>query len=123
MALRTEWQENKRKFEEEMAEMETAHQNKMRQILRDKLVTLEDHLAGFVDPTNGNATSTIYNIETTKLQLEMPSIRIDLTPDERLFVLDRTELWYTSRGYEYPFPERIKEQREYWQRRKAESDK
>ena len=103
-------------IEEERAERE--HQVKLRSILMKKQRDLEDKLAIFVDPNA--AVTTIFNLEYTKFQLDRPKINVDLSPEDHLIVLDRTENWYTSRGYKYPYPERLKEQREHWEQRKIE---
>lgn len=81
-------------------------------ILYEKLGVLEEKLHLFVEPAE--ALTTIFNIEITKIQIENIDLSV-LAPDEYLSALQRTEDWYTHRGYKYPHPDWLKTQREFWQ--------
>ncbi|MBP9817984.1 hypothetical protein KBC75_04530 [Candidatus Shapirobacteria bacterium] len=102
-------------FNRKIEEEDKAHIAKIKDILIGKRETLEEKLASFADPTL--AVQTIINLETVKLQLAQEIAPVQLSPQQFLTVLDRTEEWYRSRNIPYPFPDRLKEQREFWQSR------
>lgn len=105
-------------WREEAVQREREHELELRRILSDKKERLEDDLAKRVDPSS--AATTVFELAVVKAQLKTPTVKLELTPDEYLEALDETEQWYLSRGYKYPYPERLKEQRAHWEKRKIE---
>lgn len=79
--------------------------------LLTKLNFLEKSLAMIVDPNM--AVTVLFDIIITKMEIKKESQT--LSPNDYLLALDELEDWYKSRGYEYPYPTRLKEQRDHWQ--------
>lgn len=80
-------------------------------ILRSKLEILENNLALIVDPKM--AVTILFDIILTKV--EISNRTQPLSPSDYLHALDELEDWYKLREYDYPYPTRLKEQRDYWQ--------
>lgn len=97
------------------------HEAKLRQILLEKKQFLEVKLNLTCNPAS--AVDTVFNLMVIELELNSPSISVDLTPDEYLKALDQTEAWYISRGYNYPHPEWLKEQKNYWNKKQEDNQK
>jgi hypothetical protein len=72
---------------------------------------LKDKLALQVDPNT--AVNTVFSLELALIELSGDGTS-PLTPHDYISALNSTERWYTSRGYKYPYPERLAEQRAYW---------
>lgn len=100
----------------ERDKLEAEHIERLKAILRQKLETFEDELARKTDP-NG-ASQVIFLIEEVKMQLAQPRPTDPLSPDDYLFILGKTESWYKQRDYQYPYPDRLREQRAHWESRK-----
>ena len=105
-----DWKERRRQVDQE-------HQAEIRRILTEKRQALVDHLYTLVDPAA--ALQTVFNLESTNIQLADPSTPVTLSPEQTLQALDATEKWYTDRELPYPQPNWLKEQREYWHGRTA----
>ncbi len=86
--------------------------------MRGILNLLEENVNRFADPTKADV-QTVYNLMQQRLKVK--NGRLDLLPEEELQALDNLEEWFTSQKVQYPFPERIEEQRNFWKSKRKES--
>lgn len=100
-------------FTAEMHRMRTEHEANLRNILEENKKILQDRIALCADPKH--AAQFVFELAQVQIRLEKQTLSgSDLTAQETLQALDDTENWYKLRGYDYPFPERIAEQRAYF---------
>ena len=81
--------------------------------LKSTLRIMEDNLAMVANPETARP-QLIYDI---CLQRRRITTEDDLKPQDYLDSLVELEEWYRNYHVSYPFPERLKDQKEYWKSR------
>lgn len=79
------------------------------------LKLLEETVAEFADPAKVDP-QIILDLETQRALIERfeKDGSMELSPEEHLAVYDGLEEWFKSHGLGYPFPDWLKEQRQFW---------
>ena len=102
-----------------MATERKIHQRRIQSNLERALSVLEESLAGWAGDPKDLDVQTVYSL--CKQRIKVETGQASLSASEQLRALGDLESWYADRGVSYPHPDRLKEQREFWQERVNES--
>ncbi len=104
-------------FEQDILRFEMESQERVKKNLRIQLKVHEDFVNRYADPAKADV-QTVYVM--MRLRLMVKDGEIELTPEKELEGLNNLENWFKDRNVDYPLPERIKEQKEYWEKQIAQ---
>ena len=95
-----------------MSQEDEQSRQRIKENLEAGLSMLETAVNDFPDPATADL-NTLYNYCKQKIMVE--KVVVNLTPQDHLDALNSLEDWFVSRSLPYPQPERIGQQRAFWQ--------